>query len=235
MFSRDEAYVGVLIDDLVTKGTKEPYRMLTSRAEHRLVLREDNTMDRLYNTSAKLGILDTKTLDLMSSLKIQREEMLENLRTKKVYPNEETQQKLREIPTPVLNKSISFEELMRRSEVSSLHLKALGFEASEDPNVTEPVEIEVKYSGYIKRQLELISQQKRLEGMLLSEEIKYADIRGLSREEVEKLSKIRPRTLGQAQRISGVNPSAIQAIMIYLKGRSKLKDVIIEQPSSPTI
>ena len=235
VFSRDEAYVGVLIDDLVTKGTKEPYRMLTSRAEHRLVLREDNTMDRLYNTSAKLGILDTKTLDLMSSLKIQREEMLENLRTKKVYPNEETQQKLREIPTPVLNKSISFEELMRRSEVSSFHLKSLGCEVSEDPNVTEPVEIEVKYSGYIKRQLELISQQKRLEGMLLSEEIKYADIRGLSREEVEKLSKIRPRTLGQAQRISGVNPSAIQAIMIYLKGRSKLKDVIIEQPSSPTI
>ena len=124
---------------------------------------------------------------------------------------------------------------MRRAEVSSSNLKTLGFDVNEDPNVTEPVEIEVKYSGYIKRQLELISQQKRLEGMLLSEEISYADICGLSREEVEKLSKIRPRTLGQAQRISGVNPSAIQAIMIYLKGRSKLKDITIEQPSSTPI
>jgi tRNA uridine 5-carboxymethylaminomethyl modification enzyme len=130
--------------------------------------------------------------------------------------------------TPVLNKSISFEELLRRPEISSSQLLKLGFSVDEDPNVNEAVEIEVKYSGYVKRQIELINQAKRLEEMVLPETVVYSEIRGLSKEEVDKLSQVRPRTLGQAQRISGVNPSAIQAIMIYLKGHKSLKEISID-------
>lgn len=228
VLSRDQAYMGVLIDDLVTKGTREPYRMFTSRAEHRLILREDNTLDRLSDLSSQLGILGSDNLNVLSNLKLRRKNVIEKLRSEKVYPTLEMQEKLRQVPTPVLGKSISFEELLRRSEVDSLVLQDLGFDVDLDPNVCEPVEIEVKYFGYIKRQLELIAQTKRLEQMQLNSDLIYSDIRGLSREEVEKLTRIRPRTLGQAQRISGVNPSAIQAIMIHLKGRQKLKEIRVE-------
>jgi tRNA uridine 5-carboxymethylaminomethyl modification enzyme len=132
------------------------------------------------------------------------------------------QNRLSQIPTPTLGKSISFEELLRRQEVNSQHLAALGFEMDLDPLVCEPVEIEVKYSGYVKRQMDLIAQSKRMEDLRLDENLNYSEIRGLSREEVEKLVKVKPRTLGQAQRISGVNPSATQAIMIHLKGKDRL-------------
>lgn len=222
ILGRDEAYIGVLIDDLVTKGTTEPYRMFTSRAEHRLILREDNTIDRLYKYALKLKITQESSLNRLIVLRERRESLLNRLRTEKVYPNFATQEILQRMGTPVLNKSITFDELLRRSEISSLNLKELNFEVDDDPNIHEPVEIEVKYSGYIKRQLELISQAKRLEEMVLPKDINYSCIKGLSNEEKEKLTRILPRTLGQAQRISGVNPSAIQAIMIHLKSKSKI-------------
>lgn len=224
VLGRDQAYIGVMIDDLVTKGTREPYRMFTSRAEHRLILREDNTIDRLHKLSSELGILTHEAQNQLSDLTERRNNLLEKLRATKVYPDQAMQEKLRQIGTPVLGKSIGFDELLRRTEISSSHLSLLGFEMDSDPNVSEPVEIEVKYSGYIKKQMDLIDQSKRLEELNLPLEIDYSSIRGLSTEEVEKLHKIKPRTLGQAQRISGVNPSAIQAIMIHLKGRAKLKE-----------
>jgi tRNA uridine 5-carboxymethylaminomethyl modification enzyme len=223
VLERDQAYMGVLIDDLVTKGTREPYRMFTSRAEHRLVLREDNTLDRLGKLGSDLGILGAEAVEKLQNLELRRTNMLEKLRSTKVFPNADTQEKLRAIPSPVLTKSLSFEELLRRNEITSLDLKPFGFEIDMDPNVSEPVEIEVKYSGYVKRQLDLIQQSKRLEELRLDDDLNYSEIRGLSTEEVEKLIRIKPRTLGQAQRISGVNPSAVQAIMIYLKGRKKIK------------
>lgn len=225
ILGRDEAYIGVLIDDLVTKGTREPYRMFTSRAEHRLVLREDNTIDRLAPLAVSMGIASEQSLELLESLKLKRADLLEKLRTEKVFPNKQTQDILLGFPTTVLTKSVSFEELLRRPEVSCSHLLALDFAVDSDPNVTEPVEIEVKYSGYVKRQLELIQQSKRLEELHLPETLVYGDVRGLSNEERDKLRRIRPRTLGQAQRISGVNPSAVQAIMIHLKGHKKIKEI----------
>lgn len=225
ILGRDEAYIGVLIDDLVTKGTREPYRMFTSRAEHRLVLREDNTIDRLAPLAVSIGIASEQSLELLESLKLKRADLLEKLRTEKVFPNKQTQDILLGFPTTVLTKSVSFEELLRRPEVSCSHLLALDFAVDSDPNVTEPVEIEVKYSGYVKRQLELIQQSKRLEELHLPETLVYGDVRGLSNEERDKLRRIRPRTLGQAQRISGVNPSAVQAIMIHLKGHKKIKEI----------
>jgi tRNA uridine 5-carboxymethylaminomethyl modification enzyme len=221
VLSRDEAYIGVLIDDLVTKGTREPYRMFTSRAEHRLILREDNTVDRLYSESLNLGIQTPEIFEQMRNQQERRDLMMTQLKSRKVYPDQKTQDILTKIGTPVLQKSISFEELLRRSEVDCLHLLEFGFEIDEDPNVNEMIEIEVKYSGYIKRQVELIEQIKRLEDLKLSESLDYSKIKGLSREEIEKLMSIRPRTLGQAQRISGVNPSAIQSIMVYLKGTKR--------------
>lgn len=228
ILGRDEAYIGVLIDDLVTKGTREPYRMFTSRAEHRLVLREDNTIDRLGAIAAKLGIVSTESLDLLSQLKEKRQGLIDRLKTTKVYPTKETQEILARIPTPELLKSITFDELLRRPEISCSHLTELGFEIDTDPNINEPVEIEIKYAGYVKRQMELIQQSKRLEEMVLPETLMYSDIRGLSTEEKDKLQRVKPRTLGQAQRISGVNPSAIQAIMIHLKGHKKIKEMTLE-------
>lgn len=226
VFGRDEAYFGVLIDDLVTKGTKEPYRMFTSRAEHRLVLREDNTLDRLAESSRKIGLMTGSQLDLISKNSERRLQLLARLRETKVYPNADTQQKLVQIGTPVLTKSLTFEELLRRSEITCLDLVGLGMDIDGDPEVNEGVEIEVKYSGYVKRQMEIIEQARRLETLNLPETLDYSVIKGLSTEEVEKLARIKPRTLGQAQRISGVNPSAIQAIMIYLKGRQrKLREI----------
>lgn len=232
ILERDEAYIGVLIDDLVTKGTREPYRMFTSRAEHRLVLREDNTIDRLGAKAAQLGIVSSQSLEILETLQEKRRELHTKLRTEKVYPTKDVQEILASFPTPELTKSLTFEELLRRPEVSCSHLEKLNFSVDEDPNVSEPVEIEVKYSGYVKRQLELINQSKKMEEMLLPETLVYADIRGLSNEEKDKLQRIKPRTLGQAQRISGVNPSAIQAIMIYLKGhKSVTKEMELEGKS----
>jgi tRNA uridine 5-carboxymethylaminomethyl modification enzyme len=222
ILGRDQAYIGVLIDDLVTKGTREPYRMFTSRAEHRLVLREDNTIDRLGDVARVLGIMGSEAGQRLETLKSERGLLVQKLRETKIFPTADVQDKLKSIPTPVLGKSITFDELLRRPEISCSHLSNLGFELTNDPNICEPVEIEIKYSGYIKRQIDLIAQSKRMEDLVLPDELIYSEIRGLSREEVEKLNRVRPRTLGQVQRISGVNPSAVQAIMIYLKGRKKV-------------
>lgn len=228
ILSRSDAYIGVLIDDLVTKGTREPYRMFTSRAEHRLVLREDNTIDRLSNLSAGLGLLPLETLGQLESLKSKRADALNRLRTHRIFPNAETQEKLQSLKSAVLLKPNSLEELLRRPEISCSDLKLFNFELDEDPNVTEPIEIEVKYAGYIKRQNELIDQARKMEELVLPDDIAYNSIRGLSNEELSKLDAVRPRTLGQAMRISGVNPSAIQAIMVYLKGRHRMKESINE-------
>ncbi|MEY4617414.1 MAG: glucose inhibited division protein [Pseudomonadota bacterium] len=226
VLGREEAYIGVLIDDLVTKGTKEPYRMFTSRAEHRLVLREDNTLDRLSSVSRRVGLMTETQLELLEQLTQRRNDLMERLKGSRVYPNAATQDKLEKMGTPVLTKSLTFEELLRRSEITCSDLSLLDFHMDDDPEVNESVEIAVKYSGYVKRQLEVIEQAQRLESLKMPESLDYSLIKGLSREEVEKLTKISPRTLGQAQRISGVNPSAIQAIMIYLKGRQrKLKEI----------
>ncbi len=224
ILNRDEAYVGVLIDDLVTKGTREPYRMFTSRAEHRLVLREDNTLDRLAARSSKLGLLCDADLTKLNSISAQRRDLSSYLKTNKIFPTQEMQQKLRDRNLVVMTKSLTLEEFLRRTDVTPEIVSDLGFEMNLDPLVSEAVEIDVKYAGYVKRQLELIEQSKKFEELMLPDELDYVSIRGLSNEEKDKLARVRPRTLGQAQRISGVNPSAIQAIMIHLKNRRSAKE-----------
>jgi tRNA uridine 5-carboxymethylaminomethyl modification enzyme len=227
ILERHQAYIGVLIDDLVTKGTREPYRMFTSRAEHRLVLREDNTIDRLSKISENLSLAPTEHSERLERIRCSRADFMEKLRSHRLFPNQETQDKLLALGSTVLLKPNTFEEILRRPEISSSSLSALGLEFLDDPNVTEPVEIEVKYSGYIKRQMELIEQSKRLEEFVIPADLDFSLIRGLSNEEVQKLKQVRPRTLGQAQRISGVNPSAVQAIIIFLKGHRKVKEIAL--------
>lgn len=218
ILGRSEAYIGVLIDDLVTKGTKEPYRMMTSRAEHRLVLREDNTLNRLGSMAIQLGLVDQATRGQYEQVLFDQEKCLSTLRGKVFVPNEETQSQLVGLGEAVLQKPCTAEDLLKRPSVSCQVLSSLGVPLGySNQDVLDPIEVEVKYSGYISRQNELIGQLLKLERTQIPADLDYKEMKGLSREEIEKLSKIRPRTLGQAQRISGVNPSAIQALAIYLR------------------
>lgn len=221
VLGRDQAYMGVMIDDLVTKGTREPYRMMTSRAEFRLVLREDNTIERLASVATRASLISEEQSEHLMGLIERRRQLLGQLNEFSLVPDEKTQTTLTEIGTPVLLKPIKAADLLRRDEIGSFDLRRFGIEIPDDEDVFGPVEIHVKYSGYIKRQNEMVEQARRLEEMGLPAELEYSSVRGLSREEIEKLSRIKPRSLGQAQRISGVNPSAIQALLVFLKGRER--------------
>ena len=217
---RDEAYMGVLIDDLVTKGTKEPYRMFTSRAEHRLVLREDNTVDRLYNRGFHEGVLCEDRYKIMDSYINEKTKTMNQLSETKVYPNKETLQVLDSLDSATLSKPISFKDLLRRQEISCSDIPHFLTDIKIPEPLHDPIEIEIKYEGYIKRQMEIISQLQKMERMKIPSDLPYSKIHGLSVEEVEKLELVKPRTIAQAQRISGVNPSAIQALLVYLKGHN---------------
>lgn len=230
ILGRSEAYAGVLIDDLVTKGTREPYRMFTSRAEHRLVLREDNSIDRLSDISKRLGIVSEKELERLYFLKEQRSVLKENLATQSIYPKPEVNEKIISLGSTALLKPATFEEFLRRPEINFDILAQLGFQFVEDLEVTEAVEIDVKYSGYIKKQNEIILKTKQLEELIIPFDLEFRNVKGLSGEEIDKLCRIRPRTLGQAQRISGVNPSALQCLMIYLKGHKTVRGDTSGQP-----
>ncbi len=222
ILDRDQAYAGVLVDDLVTKGTREPYRMFTSRAEHRLILREDNTIDRLSSVSRKLGLVSIENLDFLESIKQKRADLTARLHETVIYPKPETNQLIQQLGGSPLHKPAKMSEFLRRPEVTFDTLRSLGLEFEDNNDVLDAVEIDVKYSGYIKKQNEIIEQTKKFEQARIPGELDYALIKGLSSEEIDKLMRVRPRTLGQAQRISGVNPSALQAIMIYLKGTKQI-------------
>ena len=219
---RDEAYIGVLIDDLVLKGTTEPYRMFTSRAEHRLILREDNVIDRLFYKGCEMGFFDKAMKDKIGSFQNSKKELLLQLQQHKLYPNKENKEKLKENHLPIPNQTVSLEKFLLRDKVNLSSMKNLDFDFLQNlsSEITEPVEIEVKYKGYIEREQKIIAQVKKLEKMNLDQDFPYHRVHGLSKEEVEKLSHIKPRTLGQAQRVSGVNPSAICALMVYIRGKN---------------
>jgi len=221
ILNRHEAYIGVMIDDLITKGTKEPYRMMTSRAEHRLVLREDNVIDRLSALAFESGLVSESLYTQYSEVLQKRAALRDRLSSTKLVPNEKTLSRLSEMNTSVILKQISFEDLLRRNEINCSSLSSLDFFIEDDLfQVVEPVEIAVKYAGYISRQNHLIEQAKRLEEIKLPDNLNFDSVVGLSREEIEKLSRVKPTTLGQVGRISGVNPTALQSILVYLKKQS---------------
>ena len=217
ILGREEAYIGVLIDDLVTRGTKEPYRMFTSRAEHRLVLREDNTIERLTEKGDRFGLLGPAQKKRARDIIYRRNLLEEKLQDFRFGPSEKNLQLLKSLETSPISKQVSLADILKRSEVRLEQLKVFSEDLDFDREIAESVEIRIKYRGYITRQNEIIRQTKKLEDMGISESLEYSEIHGLSNEEVEKLESVRPRTIAQAQRISGVNPSAIQQILFYLK------------------
>jgi tRNA uridine 5-carboxymethylaminomethyl modification enzyme len=234
ILKRHEAYIGVLIDDLVTKGTKEPYRMLTSRAEHRLVLREDNVIERLFHLSSEHQLLSFTKLALLEKELKQRKTLQAFLETNQVIPSEQTQRLFAKMKISSLSKPQSLKKFFCRPEVNwqkmrtvvleneSLKSRMENISANLDINnekIWEAVEIRCKYEGYIQRQNQFIAQNQRMENIRLPE-LDYDQVRGLSLEAVEKLKEVQPRTLAQASRISGIPPAAIQALLIHLKTRN---------------
>ncbi len=218
ILDRSEAYIGVLIDDLVTKGTLEPYRMFTSRAEYRLVLREDNADLRLMEKAHSVGLIDEKNYRAFCRKRGMIEGERERLKSIKVRPSPHVLSKLAQLGTSSIKNALSLEELLRRPEVSYESLRVFdGFDGEVPKNVAEQVEIQVKYEGYIRKQTEQIERFKKLERMSIPQDIDYGSIHGLSTEVKEKLGSARPVSLGQASRISGVTPAALSCLTIYLK------------------
>ena len=217
ILSRSDAYLGVLIDDLVTKGTNEPYRMMTSRAEYRLILRQDNADMRLTEIGRRIGLVQDDRWERFTAKKQAIAEMTEYLKGRKVSPTEEVQAKLRALGTAELRSGQPMYDLLRRPELTYAMLE----EAFELPPVAKEVgmqiEIEAKYDGYIQKQLEQVEKARKLEEKLLPDTLDYMKLDGLRQEAQQKLTEIRPRSVGQASRISGVSPADITVLLIHLE------------------
>ena len=215
---RSQAYIGVLIDDLVTKGTKEPYRMFTSRAEYRLLLREDNADFRLREMGHRLGLVPDDVFRDFVGKRDRVESILNLLNEVKLRPESRVKEKLRDLGSAPIKNVTSLSQLLRRNEIlfEHLHHFAPGLDGVE-ANIAEEIETRIKYEGYIQRQERQVEQLRHIEHALLPKDVDYALIYGLSKEVREKLSSVRPLSLGQASRISGITPAALMAIQVYLK------------------
>lgn len=222
---RDEAYLGVLVDDLSTLGTKEPYRMFTSRAEYRLMLREDNADLRLTETGRKLGLVDDIQWAHFSQKVEQIEKERQRLRDIWVHPHSENVSEINALLKAPLSKEANGEELLRRPEIDYRLLTSLTSfgPALTDPQSADQVEIQVKYEGYITRQQEEIEKQLRNENTLLPVDLDYQQVSGLSNEVIAKLNDHKPSSIGQASRISGITPAAISILLVWLKKQGLLR------------
>ncbi|MCX7186715.1 MAG: tRNA uridine-5-carboxymethylaminomethyl(34) synthesis enzyme MnmG [Methylophilales bacterium] len=234
--ARDEAYLGVLVDDLITRGVTEPYRMFTSRAEYRLQLREDNADMRLTEIGRKLGLVDDARWEAFS--RKQEAVVREHARLRKTYvqPANLNAEKMQEIFGKPLEHEYSLFELLRRPEVSYEALLSLGAEGlgEIEPVVREQIEIAAKYQGYIDRQTDEVARSRGQENTKLPADLDYRQIHGLPIEAQQKLNAQKPETIGQAGRISGITPAAISLLLVYLKRKSRAKtiDTSSEEPSS---
>lgn len=226
ILKRSQAYIGVLIDDLVTKGTPEPYRIMTSRAEYRLLLRQDNADQRLTPLGKEIGLVNNKKYEKYKSKMKSLKKAMKYLRAaeNQVNPTKEVRNKLKELKSGNLKKPVSLEKLLRRPEISYLDLD---FFADDLPklkkDIEEQVEIQVKYKGYIERQEAQVEQFRKMEEKKIPEELDFNDLDNLRLEAREKLNKVRPFSIGQASRISGVSPADISALMIYLEQYNRKK------------
>ncbi|MEE7627407.1 tRNA uridine-5-carboxymethylaminomethyl(34) synthesis enzyme MnmG [Methylobacter sp. Wu8] len=218
---RDEAYIGVMIDDLITRGTQEPYRMFTSRAEYRLLLREDNADLRLTEKGRELGLVDDERWQAFETKRAAISELQDGLKKKWVRTETEQAGQVEQYWGKPLMREANLMDLLRRPEVDIRQLLSFIDDAGDiDPQVAEQVEIQAKYAGYIDRQQTEIDKALRYDHLRLPEVIDYSGVPGLSNEVSEKLKKQRPETLGQASRIPGITPAAISLLLVYLKKKN---------------
>lgn len=218
ILDRSEGYIGVLIDDLVTKGTNEPYRLLTSRAEYRLLLRHDNADLRLTPIGYEIGLITEERYQAFLNKKGKVEQEIERLRTTKVRPEAFIQDLLTEAGTVQLNNAVDLLSLLRRPQIMYSHIEQMSPSPLElDGEMKEQVEIQIKYSGYSEKQLAQVERLKKMEKKLIPDDIVYEEIHGIATEAKQKLAKIRPISIGQASRISGVSPADISILLVYLE------------------
>ena len=225
LLTRDMSYIGVLTDDLTTKGTDEPYRMMTSRAEHRLYLRQDNADLRLTEIGWQAGLATEERMERTRRKQEETERLIRELKTTRFVPGEALNAFLRERNQPETAGSLNAEELLRRPEVSFADLTELKPEWAEaSPAAREQAEISVKYAGYLEKQAHLIEQARRMEEIRLPEDIPYADIENLRLEARQKLAKQKPVSLGAAGRIPGVNPADVAVLTVWLEKQKRMKE-----------
>ncbi len=217
ILDRSQAYIGVLIDDLILKGVDEPYRMLTSRAEYRLVLRMDNADLRLTEKGYELGLITEKRFRAFAQKRSAVEEAIGKLKEGQITPEERIRLAMEEMGLPPLGRNMSLAELLRRPEMTYKTLEQLVELPDLEPTVREQVEIQIKYEGYIQKQEEQIARFRQLERRHIPGDIDYEKIPGLSREGRDKMQRLQPRSLGQASRISGVTPADISVLLVYLR------------------
>ena len=215
--SRMESYIGVMIDDLVTKGTQEPYRMFTSRAENRLLLRQDNADTRLMGKGHRFGLVSNEDYNFCLLKKETVEKEIKRLNTTKVVPNQQGKELVSKLGVKSLKTPTTLAGLLKRPEITYSQIIETFNGASVSKLIGEQVEIQVKYEGFIQRQKQVVAKQKKLESYRIPTDFNYEGIPGLSCEVVQKLENIRPTTLGQASRISGITPAAVSIIMLMLK------------------
>jgi tRNA uridine 5-carboxymethylaminomethyl modification enzyme len=221
ILGRAQSYIGVLIDDLVTKGVGgEPYRMFTSRAEHRLLLREDNADERLSKIGLEIGLLDRVAADRVTARQAAAEALQQRLAAHRILADEATSQSLGKRGLPPLRQAVSAAELIKRPGVDWSVLEEVGLQTPSDPRLAASVLLDAKYRGYIARQQALVARSQRMETSAMPANLDYSGIEGLSIEVRERLSTVRPRTLGQAARIPGVTPAAISVLGLYLARRA---------------
>ncbi|HPQ44640.1 MAG TPA: tRNA uridine-5-carboxymethylaminomethyl(34) synthesis enzyme MnmG [Syntrophales bacterium] len=225
ILDRSDAYMGVLVDDLITRGVDEPYRMFTSRAEYRLILREDNATIRLMGKGCDLGLISRDRYHDLEEQVREIERHIQDLTVRRVFPSAEVNEVLSAMHTTPIKNPVSFSHLLKRPEIEYDDLKVLeGWEAIPDRDVKRQVEIEIKYEGYIKRQLESVQRFKGQENKRIPPEFDYSSVPGLSNELRKKLSTVRPVSIGQAQRISGMTQAALTAVLVYMKKTETVGD-----------
>jgi len=218
VLGRDEAYIGVMIDDLVTKGVDEPYRMFTSRAEHRLYLREDNADLRLTEKGYAIGVVDIDRHRTVIEKKRGIVDALEILRSVRLKPTKKTLEMLNAMGLEEIRNPMTLEDLLKKPEITIEMLKSIESRLGViEEDIAYQVELNVKYRGYTERQQDMIERTKKLEGKKIPLDTKYDEISGLSREVIEKLTKVKPISLGQASRVPGVTPASITALLVHFK------------------
>jgi tRNA uridine 5-carboxymethylaminomethyl modification enzyme len=223
ILDRSEAYIGVLIDDLVTKGTNEPYRMMTSRAEYRLLLRQDNADLRLTPKGYEVGLITEERYKKFVTKKENIEKEIDRLQNKTIKPTEKVNEILKKYNSSAISTGTKLSELIKRTELNYKILEEIDDERPLLSNQEiEEVEIQIKYEGYIKLQNNQVEKFRKMEQKKLSDQIDYEQIKGLSLEARQKLNKIKPLSIGQASRISGVSPADISVLLIYME-QQKIK------------